>query len=189
VLFKDFAWRGGELVEASFAAVQKLAGKAGAEEVDEVVGFRVEKVCSVAPSLCLPLSHTRPHPLSPSLFSSGEGLCLEGPLTRYFAQTGLVPFQGDSVPVSAAVMNAPGLKRKLRDTGFEIGDSEDDEYGWESDDARHLPPEPPQWQGSEDLIVGTQKYRSDVDEDEDVTEGGGDKGQDGLVDEDAIDSG
>jgi hypothetical protein len=68
--------------------------------------------------------------------------------------------------------NALVLKRKLKDTGFEIADSED-KYGWESDDARHLPPEPPQWQGSEDLIVGTQKYKRDSDGDSDDSGAGG----------------
>ena len=48
------------------------------------------------------------------------------------------------------------VKRKLGDAGLEIPDSDDD-YGWDPDDEAHLPPEPPQWQGSEDLIVGTQR--------------------------------
>jgi hypothetical protein len=107
---------------------------------------------------------------SPSLIVSG--FVVVGPgeasarleiLTQLASQTGLVPFKGDDVPVGREIPNAPRLKRKLKETEFEIADSEDD-YGWDSDDDRHLPPEPPQWQGSEDLIVGTQKYKSD-DED------------------------
>lgn len=65
------------------------------------------------------------------------------------------------------------MKRKLGDAGLEIPDSDDD-YGWDPDDEAHLPPEPPQWQGSEDLIVGTQ--RSD-DEGTEGDEEGVDEGE------------
>lgn len=65
------------------------------------------------------------------------------------------------------------MKRKLEDAGLEIPDSDDD-YGWDPDDEAHLPPEPPQWQGSEDLIIGTQ--RSD---DEDAEEGVNDEVDEG----------
>ncbi|PKS07289.1 hypothetical protein jhhlp_005891 [Lomentospora prolificans] len=50
----------------------------------------------------------------------------------------------------------PQMKRKLGVTRQEVPDS-DEEYGWDPDDDAHLPPEPPQWQGSEDLIIGTQR--------------------------------
>lgn len=59
-------------------------------------------------------------------------------------------------------------KRKLGVTRHEVPDS-DEEYGWDSDDNAHLPPEPPQWQGSEDLIIGTQRSL-----DGEETEGDGD---------------
>ncbi|CAI4214829.1 unnamed protein product [Parascedosporium putredinis] len=59
-------------------------------------------------------------------------------------------------------------KRKLGVTRQEVPDS-DEEYGWDSDDNAHLPPEPPQWQGSEDLIIGTQRSL-----DGEETEGDGD---------------
>lgn len=45
-------------------------------------------------------------------------------------------------------------KRKLDDTGFEVANSEDEAYGWESDDETHMPRMPPQAQGSEDLLLG-----------------------------------
>ena len=66
------------------------------------------------------------------------------------------------------------MKRKRGDAGLEIPDSDDD-YGWDPDDEAHLPPEPPQWQGSEDLIVGTQ--RSD-DEGAEGDEESADEGED-----------
>ncbi|KAK7755183.1 hypothetical protein SLS62_002688 [Diatrype stigma] len=42
---------------------------------------------------------------------------------------------------------------KLGETGFELPDSEDDDYGWEDEDAAEIPPVP-QWQGSEDILLG-----------------------------------
>ncbi|KAI1176784.1 P-loop containing nucleoside triphosphate hydrolase protein [Nemania sp. FL0916] len=54
-------------------------------------------------------------------------------------------------------------KRKFEDTNFEIPDSEGEDYGWEDEDEAEMPNMPPQWQGSEDLLLGR------VEEDEDVT--------------------
>ncbi|KAF5635332.1 DNA repair rhp55 [Fusarium tjaetaba] len=46
-------------------------------------------------------------------------------------------------------------KRKLGQTELEVPDSEDDEdYGWADEDEAAMPAPPPQWQGSEDLILG-----------------------------------
>ncbi|KAH7035448.1 P-loop containing nucleoside triphosphate hydrolase protein [Microdochium trichocladiopsis] len=45
-------------------------------------------------------------------------------------------------------------KRKLDDTGFEIADSDDDVYGWISDDDTRIPGMSTQAQGSEDLLLG-----------------------------------
>lgn len=57
-------------------------------------------------------------------------------------------------------------KRKLGQTGFEVPDSEDDEdYGWVDEDEAALPAPPPQWQGSEDILLGQDIGRSE-DEDE-----------------------
>ncbi|KAI2602825.1 P-loop containing nucleoside triphosphate hydrolase protein [Hypoxylon sp. NC1633] len=51
---------------------------------------------------------------------------------------------------------SPGshLKRKLSQTDFEIADSEGEDYGWEDDDELEMPSMPPQWQGSEDILLG-----------------------------------
>ncbi|KAF5236155.1 hypothetical protein FANTH_11403 [Fusarium anthophilum] len=46
-------------------------------------------------------------------------------------------------------------KRKLGQTELEVPDSDDDEdYGWADEDEAAMPAPPPQWQGSEDLILG-----------------------------------
>ncbi|KAI8624298.1 P-loop containing nucleoside triphosphate hydrolase protein [Xylariaceae sp. FL1651] len=45
-------------------------------------------------------------------------------------------------------------KRKIYETDFEIADSEGEDYGWEDDDEAEMPSMPPQWQGSEDLLLG-----------------------------------
>ncbi|KAF7914668.1 uncharacterized protein EAF01_001074 [Botrytis porri] len=54
----------------------------------------------------------------------------------------------------APVVALPAQKRKRAE--FEIPDSEDDEdYGWAEED-EELPPMPPQWQGSEDILAPPQ---------------------------------
>ncbi|KAL9569392.1 hypothetical protein ACKAV7_006447 [Fusarium commune] len=53
-------------------------------------------------------------------------------------------------------------KRKLGQTELEVPDSEDDEdYGWADEDEAAMPAPPPQWQGSEDLILGQDIGQSD----------------------------
>jgi len=60
----------------------------------------------------------------------------------------------ESQYVTAATVGTPRHKRKLGDTGFEVPDSDEDDYGWQDDDA--MPNMPPQWQGSEDILLGNQ---------------------------------
>jgi hypothetical protein len=56
-------------------------------------------------------------------------------------------------------------KRKLGEAGFEVPDSEDDEdYGWADEDEAALPAPPPQWQGSEDILLGQDIGRSEDEE-------------------------
>ncbi|KAI0428282.1 P-loop containing nucleoside triphosphate hydrolase protein [Xylaria sp. FL1042] len=45
-------------------------------------------------------------------------------------------------------------KRKFDETDYEIADSEGEDYGWEDEDEAEMPNMPPQWQGSEDLLLG-----------------------------------
>ncbi|KAI0392119.1 P-loop containing nucleoside triphosphate hydrolase protein [Xylariaceae sp. FL0594] len=54
-------------------------------------------------------------------------------------------------------------KRKFRDADFEVADSEGEDYGWEDEDEADMPDMPPQWQGSEDLLLGR------IDEEDDQT--------------------
>lgn len=75
-------------------------------------------------------------------------------------QTGLgsVDFDGaQSIDIGSA------RKRKLNQAGFEVPDSEDEDYGWQEDDDSALPRQPPQWQGSEDILLGTHPESDDDD--------------------------
>lgn len=54
-------------------------------------------------------------------------------------------------------------KRKLDQAGFEVPDSEEEDYGWQEDDNNALPRPPPQWQGSEDILLGTHPESDDDD--------------------------
>ncbi|KAG5973739.1 hypothetical protein E4U55_000310 [Claviceps digitariae] len=58
-------------------------------------------------------------------------------------------------------------KRKLDETDLEVPDSEDDEdYGWADEDESTIP-QPPQWQGSEDILLGQEVGRSDDEREDD----------------------
>ncbi|QPC63954.1 hypothetical protein HYE67_006185 [Fusarium culmorum] len=58
-------------------------------------------------------------------------------------------------------------KRKLGETELEVPDSEDDEdYGWADEDEAAMPAPPPQWQGSEDLILGQDVGHSEEENSE-----------------------
>ncbi|KAJ4164988.1 hypothetical protein LMH87_006638 [Akanthomyces muscarius] len=55
-------------------------------------------------------------------------------------------------------------KRKIGQTELEVPDSEDEDYGWAEEDEASLPAPPPQWQGSEDIILGQDVGRSEDEE-------------------------
>ncbi|KAH8172927.1 rad51 domain-containing protein [Sarocladium implicatum] len=79
----------------------------------------------------------------------------------------LVPIQLDSNEASTRLAGVTQQKRKLGQTGFEVPDSEDDEdYGWGDEDEAALPAPPPQWQGSEDILLGQDIGRSEDEEEE-----------------------
>lgn len=72
------------------------------------------------------------------------------------------------------------MKRKLGHTDLEIPDSEDDEdYGWAEEDEASMPGPPPQWQGSEDILLGQEVGHSDDDDDDDDGEGEADENESG----------
>jgi hypothetical protein len=63
------------------------------------------------------------------------------------------------------------MKRKLGHTDLEIPDSEDDEdYGWAEEDEASMPGPPPQWQGSEDILLGQEVGHSDDDGEDEADE-------------------
>ncbi|KAI0486168.1 P-loop containing nucleoside triphosphate hydrolase protein [Xylaria cf. heliscus] len=57
-------------------------------------------------------------------------------------------------PSLALAPNPHRQKRKFGETDMEIADSEGEDYGWEDEDEAEMPNMPPQWQGSEDLLLG-----------------------------------
>lgn len=73
--------------------------------------------------------------------------------------TGFVAVEFDRTQTSKGVSSTPAAqKRKLGDTDFEIADSEaddDEDYGWD-EEQDELPPNPSQWQGSEDILLTRQ---------------------------------
>ena len=65
-----------------------------------------------------------------------------------------------NMPISPVKFSIPTLqrplKRKLDATDLEIPDSEgeeDEDYGWVEEDEGNIPAMPPQWQGSEDILI------------------------------------
>ncbi|KAI1187143.1 P-loop containing nucleoside triphosphate hydrolase protein [Nemania serpens] len=57
-------------------------------------------------------------------------------------------------PSLTLATNTRHQKRKFAQSDFEIADSEEEDYGWEDEDEAEMPNMPPQWQGSEDLLLG-----------------------------------
>lgn len=76
-------------------------------------------------------------------------------------QIGIVPLVFDGIEPRDGTEITLAQKRKLGATSFEIPDSEDEDYGWQDDDDNALPRPPPQWQGSEDLILGQEPGADD----------------------------
>ncbi|KAI0176104.1 P-loop containing nucleoside triphosphate hydrolase protein [Hypoxylon sp. FL1284] len=60
-------------------------------------------------------------------------------------------------------------KRKFGQTDLEVADSEGEDYGWEDEDELEMPSMPPQWQGSEDILLG-QPEDDEAQTDEDAEE-------------------
>ena len=73
-----------------------------------------------------------------------------------------------STPNEPLIPDVSGQKRKLSATDLEIPDSEgedDEDYGWAEEDEEDIPAMPPQWQGSEDILVpGAGDLEVDEDE-------------------------
>ncbi|KID71024.1 DNA recombination/repair protein RecA/RadB, ATP-binding domain protein, partial [Metarhizium hybridum] len=89
-------------------------------------------------------------------------------------RTGIARVECDASNAPVESADVVRGKRKLEQTDLEVPDSQDDEdYGWADDDEAALPAPPPQWQGSEDVLLGQELGRGDDgrDEEEDGCEG------------------
>ncbi|KAI1407048.1 P-loop containing nucleoside triphosphate hydrolase protein [Hypoxylon sp. FL1857] len=87
-----------------------------------------------------------------------NGKATPGGISRVYAFTvqsgGIVNVDLDENQPSLPLSPSPNLKRKLSQTDFEVADSEGEDYGWEEEDELEMPSMPPQWQGSEDILLG-----------------------------------
>ncbi|KAI2782484.1 P-loop containing nucleoside triphosphate hydrolase protein [Daldinia loculata] len=87
-----------------------------------------------------------------------NGKMTPGGLSQVFAfhvqSDGLVGMGLDKSQASLPLSPTSRHKRKLGQTDFEVADSEGEDYGWEDDDELEMPSMPPQWQGSEDILLG-----------------------------------
>ncbi|RYP03193.1 hypothetical protein DL765_010578 [Monosporascus sp. GIB2] len=85
-----------------------------------------------------------------------DGRSLPGAIGQAFAfdiqSDALVGIETDGNQPSLVLSTSHG-KRKLDETDFELADSEDEDYGWDDEDAIEMPTVP-QWQGSEDILLG-----------------------------------
>ncbi|KAI1800259.1 P-loop containing nucleoside triphosphate hydrolase protein [Daldinia bambusicola] len=87
-----------------------------------------------------------------------NGKTTPGGLSQVFAfrveNGGLVGVGLDGNQASLPLSPTSRHKRKLGQTDFEVADSEGEDYGWEDEDELEMPRMPPQWQGSEDILLG-----------------------------------
>ncbi|KAI8960743.1 P-loop containing nucleoside triphosphate hydrolase protein [Daldinia sp. FL1419] len=87
-----------------------------------------------------------------------NGKTTPGGLSQVFAfrvdNDGLVGVGLDGNQTSMPLSPTSRHKRKLGQTDFEVADSEGEDYGWEDEDESEMPSMPPQWQGSEDILLG-----------------------------------
>ncbi|KAH9897250.1 P-loop containing nucleoside triphosphate hydrolase protein [Xylariomycetidae sp. FL2044] len=90
-----------------------------------------------------------------------------GPVFPFDIKTaGLASIDLNGSQPSVTLSSTPYRKRKLNQTDFEIADSEGEDYGWDDEDEGAMPKMPPQWQGSEDILLGQPEEddnRSDDD--------------------------
>ncbi|KAF3767635.1 hypothetical protein M406DRAFT_41369 [Cryphonectria parasitica EP155] len=98
--------------------------------------------------------------------------------------TGLIPVDYNETQAEGAVAYTTAQKRKLAEAGFELPESEEDEYGWREEDDSALPGPPPQWQGSEDILLGKHPEREDDESDVDSDDPDPEQEAEQLVEED-----
>lgn len=157
VFFRDWMWHENKPSSIFLAGLQKMDGKVMQDISEQVCAFTVEAV------------------------SKGRFvLVYMQQLTTQQGGMRQVQYQADH-PLDLVVGVAP-QKRKRSEDGAEVPDSEDDEdYGWAEEDEADLPPPPPQWQGSEDIILGQElghsedEYTDNEDKDEEGRESAGEQ--------------
>lgn len=72
-------------------------------------------------------------------------------------------------PIISTPITLP-QKRKFEATDLEVPDSEgedDEDYGWGDEDEEAVPEMPPQWQGTEDILIPAE---GDLEEEEEQEE-------------------
>lgn len=140
-LFRNWSWEDRKPHSVFLAGVQKLDGRVMMDVVENASAFTVEPV------------------------SRSEDYNNVATLTGILVwQTGVRDVEyAASHPMEIAA--AAQQKRKIGQTELEVPDSEDEDYGWAEEDEASLPAPPPQWQGSEDVILGQDIGQSE-DEDE-----------------------
>ncbi|TVY26764.1 hypothetical protein LHYA1_G004405 [Lachnellula hyalina] len=148
-LFRDWGWNnedGQAVNNVRLAQVIKAEGTALPDGRQKVVGFFIDE--NGLELLDLP-STTLFDPSRPQL-----------PAARNLPSTPILP-----------------QKRKISATDLEVPDSEgedDEDYGWAEDDEEAVPVMPPQWQGSEDILIppqGELEVEDAEEEQEDEVEG------------------
>ena len=88
-------------------------------------------------------------------------------------QAGSLGTSSNNPPQDTSLPSLP-QKRQLAATDFEIPDSEgedDEDYGWAEEDEEDMPPMPPQWQGSEDILIPPHEEVVDEEQEGDEEEG------------------
>ncbi|KAI1143152.1 P-loop containing nucleoside triphosphate hydrolase protein [Hypoxylon sp. FL0543] len=102
-----------------------------------------------------------------------NGKASPGGISRVYAfnvrSSGLINVDLDENQPSLPLSPSTNLKRKLSQTDFEVADSEGEDYGWEDEDDLDMPRMPPQWQGSEDILLGpTEDDEAQTEEESEV---------------------
>ncbi|KAK8042710.1 hypothetical protein PG994_013193 [Apiospora phragmitis] len=114
-----------------------------------------------------------------------NGKAHQGGLGEIFAfdiqRNGFVAVPYDAGQPSVYLSSHARPKRKLGDTNFEVADSEEEDYGWDAEDTDAIPAMPPQWQGSEDILIGQH------DEDGNRLDEGSDAASDASIEPNQVD--
>lgn len=173
-VFRDWGWNdddGKAVDDVRLVQVIKAEGIALPEGRARVVGFSVGEVSSLFFHVSLKSLANCPRTL--------EAECID------ISQNGLNPLDLPSIPTfdpsrqklpqmnPTATLTLP-QKRKISATDLEVPDSEgedDEDYGWAEEDEEDVPVMPPQWQGSEDILIpppGELEAEDPEDEHEEV---------------------